>query len=142
MKKHLKITVYSTVVENDHGEILMIKRDEPELPEVHGKWELPAGKKEIDETPEQTVVRETLEETGYQIEAIVQLPEPFFSEWEYPDFHQSTQIICYLSKLAGGDHRETNDHHVSEIAWVNPNHLGKFETLPGVKEFIEQAIKL
>lgn len=46
------------VVVNDEGKILVIRR--------RGKWDLPKGKLDYDETPEQAAVREVKEECGLQ----------------------------------------------------------------------------
>ena len=51
----------AAMVRNDRGDILLIRRGiEPGL----GKWALPSGFIEIDETPEMACVRELEEETG------------------------------------------------------------------------------
>lgn len=134
-----EITVYSALVINEQEDILLVKRYEPELPEVHGLWELPAGKKDAEETPEETVQRETWEETGYQISAYQQLPESYLCEWQYQDFDQQTVIICYLAELVSPKQELTNDHHVSDIRWVKRKNIGKYSLLPGVLFFIEQA---
>ncbi len=54
----------SAVIVIEDGAILMVKRKfEPQA----GKWGLPAGFVELDETPEQAAVRETHEETGINV---------------------------------------------------------------------------
>lgn len=51
----------AALVQNEKSEILMVKRGvEPGL----GKWALPSGFIEIDETPEEACLRELKEETG------------------------------------------------------------------------------
>jgi len=51
----------AALVRNEKGEVLLIKRGvEPAV----GKWALPSGFIEIDETPEMACVRELEEETG------------------------------------------------------------------------------
>lgn len=51
----------AAVVENERGELLLIKRDvEP----YKGRWALPSGFIEIEETPGDAILRELKEETG------------------------------------------------------------------------------
>lgn len=55
-KKVRQITVVVGLVIKD-GKILLVRRDEPELPQVHLKWEFPGGKVDFGETPEQAIIR-------------------------------------------------------------------------------------
>jgi len=48
-------------VQSENGDILLVKRD---VAPAKGKWALPSGFIEIDETPEEACVRELGEETG------------------------------------------------------------------------------
>lgn len=49
------------IVVNDAGQVLAIQRRD------NNRWEPPGGVLEIDESPEEGVVREVLEETGIQV---------------------------------------------------------------------------
>jgi 8-oxo-dGTP pyrophosphatase MutT (NUDIX family) len=40
------------VVLNDDGQVLLGKRHQPEIPEIHGKWNLLGGRVEFGESPE------------------------------------------------------------------------------------------
>ena len=51
-----------TVVRNDQGEVLWVKRTDQDM------WNLPGGAHENGETPWETAVRETREETGLEVE--------------------------------------------------------------------------
>ena len=66
-KVNKQITVIVGLVIRE-GKLLMVKRHEPEVKGAHMKWEFPGGKVDIGETPEQAIVREVKEETGYDIE--------------------------------------------------------------------------
>ena len=59
------VTVDAIVLSRDKTQILLAKRAEG-TPDA-GKWCLPGGYMERDETTKQTAERETLEETGYEI---------------------------------------------------------------------------
>lgn len=53
------------VVLDEGGQILLVRRA---IQPYRGQWALPAGYQELDETPEQALVREVAEETGLEIE--------------------------------------------------------------------------
>jgi 8-oxo-dGTP diphosphatase len=135
-KKIRRIAVYTALVENQEGKILMTQRHEPELPKAHNKWELPGGKKRKGETPHQAIERELLEETGYEVVVGEPIGESLISEWDYPTFHQITTITCYLAKLKNTKKKQVTDHHIKRIEWVDKNEALKLPSLPGVVDFI------
>ncbi len=51
----------------DDGQILLIREEQPRMPLF---WSMPGGRIEVGETPEQAVLRELLEETGYQLDSL------------------------------------------------------------------------
>lgn len=134
------VAVYTALVENQEGKILMTKRHEPELPKAHNKWELPGGKKREDETPHQAIKRELLEETGYEVIVGESIGESLISEWDYPTFHQITTITCYLASLKTTKQKQVSDHHVEKIEWVDKYEALKRPSLPGVTDFIKRIL--
>ncbi len=74
-KKQYPIVI--ALIVNDQNQILIARRNDPELPDAHDKWELVGGKIEYEETPEQAVVREVKEETGLEVEIVSLLPKLF-----------------------------------------------------------------
>lgn len=58
--------VAGCVIKKDGNYLLVQERQ----PKVYGKWNLPAGHVDKDETIEQAAVREAKEETGYEVELI------------------------------------------------------------------------
>jgi ADP-ribose pyrophosphatase YjhB (NUDIX family) len=56
------VSVKGVVVRD--GRVLLLHNE-------RGEWELPGGRLEIGETPEQCVVREIAEETGWAVTALV-----------------------------------------------------------------------
>ena len=76
-------------------------------------WEVPAGRIEIGETPEQAARRETLEETGWRPGALTKLGA-------YAPSNGSSDQMFHLFVAAGAEHvGEPSDIGESErIAWV------------------------
>ena len=61
-----------------------------------GEWELPGGKLEIGEQPEQTVLREMEEELGYQVVVIDILQTHMHTIKESVDESHGVLIVIYL----------------------------------------------
>ena len=68
-----QITVFVGLVVHS-GKLLMVKRDEPEVKGAHLKWEIPGGKVDFGETPEESIVREIKEEIGVNVKVKGLLP--------------------------------------------------------------------
>ena len=96
------------VVQNDRGEILIIKR--------RGKWDLPKGKAEPGESPEQTALREVEEECG-------------LTDLILERFLVSTYHIYKLDK----------DLMLKRTDWFEMKYKGDSEPIPSVREDISQA---
>lgn len=97
------------LVINERNEILLIKR--------HGKWDLPKGKAEPGESPEQTALREVEEECGLK-GLILQR------------FLTSTYHIYTLN----------NDLMLKKTDWFEMNYKGESTPVPLVKEDISQIL--
>jgi 8-oxo-dGTP pyrophosphatase MutT (NUDIX family) len=79
------------------------------LHNVRGEWELPGGRLEIGETPEQCVVREIAEETGWTVTA-----GPILDAWLYHIARAGRHvfIVNYACRLEPG--QETHDPVLSD----------------------------
>ena len=75
----------------ENGNVLLIKR---RFPPQAGKWSLPSGFIELDESPEQAAVRETKEETGLDVK-ISELLQVFGT-----CTHSEAQIILVLYRAS------------------------------------------
>ncbi len=110
------------VLLEEDGKILLVKRA---VPPQEGKWGLPAGFVEWDETPEETAKRECLEETGLEVEL-----QGLFGIFHYTDdFRGPGIIIIYKAKRVGGNLTPGDD--ASEIRFFSPDELPEdiaFET--------------
>ena len=62
----MMIQLAGCVILDDYGRILLLHRNTPELTQ----WELPGGKIEEDETPEQAAIREIHEELGIEVRLV------------------------------------------------------------------------
>lgn len=133
-----QITIFTGVLIHD-GKVLLTRRDEPECPEAHLKWELAGGKCNFGETPEESIIREFEEETGRIVKVKQLLPYIGVNYWEYAWGRQQTFVLVYLLELIKEQEPKDKDHHVAEIAWIDINAIEYENCLPLVKEIIKEA---
>lgn len=90
--------------------------------EFSGGWEFPGGKIEENETPEEAIKREILEELDSEIE-VVDLFDTV--EYDYPDFHLS--MDCFICKIKSGD-LVLKEH--MNAKWLTKENLHSVDWLP------------
>lgn len=122
------------VVLNDAEEWLMIHR--------LGKWDLPKGKLESFEQPEEAAVREVSEECG--------IPEPQLLSHLVDTYHIYTQHTervlkrtCWYLMRSHGNHRPVPQtiEGITEVKWVSPSEVGELaeQSYGSIRVVIEQA---
>jgi mutator protein MutT len=119
----------------DQGRVLMAERGREPL---KGYWSLPGGAVEVGETLAAAVRRETLEETGLEIEpvAVVEIFERIMlDEAGAPEYHYV--LIDYLCRVTGGSLAPGDD--VDRAEWVARAGLGQYRITAGTLPVIEKA---
>jgi len=135
-KTRKQFTIVKSLVVNEKKEVLFVRRKKEEMKQAHNKWEFPGGKIDFGEHPEQTAIRETKEETGYNIKVNYLLPKLISSKWESLEREGHQILICYVCSLLGGK-SVIPDHGVSEIKWFKINEVPRdSECLPGTTDFL------
>jgi len=119
------------------------------------KWVPPGGHIEDEETPDQTLTREFLEETSLKIAVIrttpspfegdsnaTPIPVPFYMDLEREGFDVPHIGHFYFVKVVGNNfevkHQETEAH---EIKWFTIDEIDNLETFDQVKALAKFAIK-
>ena len=85
--------------------VLSGRRTEP--PALAGGWELPGGKVEPGERPQDALLREVREELGVQIELGAQVEGPMGGAWPLDDRYV---MQVWLARVTCGDPRPLQDH--------------------------------
>ena len=131
------VVLTAIVLHPDNTRILIVKRKEDE--EIHGgKWMLPGGKLEEDESLFDALKREILEETGIEIE----------NEKEYINdyiFQRPTgELILGMTFLirAINDDVKLNMKEYDDFAWIATEELDEYDYLEYIKPEIDKAFKL
>jgi 8-oxo-dGTP diphosphatase len=117
------------------GSILLVERGREPL---KGYWSLPGGVVEVGESLVEAVRRETLEETGLEIE-----PVSVFEIFEritrdaggLAEYHYV--LVDYLCRVIGGELKAGDD--VSDARWVERCCLGQYRITEGTLPVIEKA---
>ncbi len=98
----------------------------------NGKLIIPGGYVKFGEVPEETLVREYLEETGVRVKAGRLLGIRFSAKDWY---------AVFAAEYVEGEARSDGDEN-SEVVWLDVGEALKDETVPGLtKTMIEQALK-
>ncbi|GLI06711.1 DNA mismatch repair protein MutT [Paenibacillus tyrfis] len=121
------IEVAAAIIENEHGQILIARRKKGKA--QAGLWEFPGGKIEKNETVEECLKRELLEEMNIEIQPY----EPFgVNDHYYGETH--IRLHAHRAKFVSGK-LILVDHDQCE--WVYSKELGRFEFAPADVKFVE-----
>ncbi|MER5883448.1 (deoxy)nucleoside triphosphate pyrophosphohydrolase [Streptomyces sp. NPDC001941] len=102
----------------DRGRLLAARRTAP--PELAGRWELPGGKVEPGESPEQALVRELREELGVEAAPEERVP----GEWPVG---KGYVLRAWLTRLVAGEPAPLEGH--DELRWLAPGELDSVDWL-------------
>jgi ADP-ribose pyrophosphatase YjhB (NUDIX family) len=91
--------VVSTIPITDPGELVLIRRA---IEPGYGMWAQPGGFLEIDETAQEGAVRETLEETGLEV-------EPIDIVGVYSRPQAAVVVVCWEARIVGGVAQPTSE---------------------------------
>ena len=100
----------------------MIKIQDPADQKVY--WVPPGGQIEPGETPEQTAVRETLEETGYHVRAIpnTDYAKEYDFQWNGFTYRCKTYFVGASLEDAMKE-KATDSTNILETAWIEDSQL-------------------
>lgn len=107
----------NTIVEREDGVLLVRLNYGPR----DGRWALPGGLVEADETPVEAAIRETEEETGFSVEL-----DGLLATWMRPGF--PIIVVIYRAHITAGELRVAPDE-ASEARFFPREHLPPIEEL-------------
>ncbi|MDH6630262.1 8-oxo-dGTP diphosphatase [Streptomyces sp. LBL] len=107
-----RIVVAAALFDGDR--LLAARRSAP--PALAGRWELPGGKVEQDESPEAALVRELREELGITAEAVARVPGQWVLKAPYV-----LQVWTARLLPGSGDPEPLQDHDT--LRWLAPDEL-------------------
>jgi len=127
-------SVVAVVLDQD-GRVLLIHRTDNDL------WALPGGGHDLGESIRDTVVREVLEETGYDVD-VERLTGVYTNpahRMAYDDGEVRQQFsLCFTARLVGGESRTSSESR--EVRWVPVSELQGLDLHPSMRLRIEHAL--
>jgi|TARA_R110000824_G_scaffold17084_5_gene69880 8-oxo-dGTP diphosphatase len=113
------------VILDQKKRVLILKRssDPGWMPE---KWALVGGHIEKEESPKDTAIRETKEETNLNLSNINEL-------------EKRGQVMIYYSNSYSGTVKIDFEH--TDWAWASYDELDNYDTTPGLKDTVELAME-
>jgi len=119
-QKEVKDFINLGIIINDKDQVLMIRRREKETGRQGAvlEWAFPGGKQRLDETRKQCVERETLDETGYDVESVKEI-----SLRVHPQI--LVFIVYHLCKLKSAKPvaKPKEPHEIAEIKWIKKQNI-------------------
>jgi ADP-ribose pyrophosphatase YjhB (NUDIX family) len=114
---------------NEKGEVLLVLREDFRI------WALPGGGLEPDETWEQAAVRETLEETGYQVKI-----KKYVGEYRRPQMSSGGGDIkrVFLAEVIGGN-LSRHDKESVDVRWFPTSALPR-RLFAFAREHVQDAL--
>lgn len=112
----------------DNDKVLIAQREEGSNMEY--MWEFPGGKLEINETPEECLVREIKEELDIEIE-----PVDIYKAVRHKHKDKDILLLAYICRYVKGEGRpiECND-----FRWIEKEQLNLFEYTPADVPIVEK----
>ncbi|QEU95157.1 NUDIX hydrolase [Streptomyces kanamyceticus] len=123
------------VAVNEAGEVLLIHKTDNDL------WALPGGGVEVGESVADAAVRETKEETGFDVEVtgLVGLYTNPGHVMAYDDGEVRQQFsICFTARIVGGEPRTSSES--KEVAFIAPERLSELSIHPSMRMRIEHGL--
>lgn len=121
-KASLRHVVVHAIVEHE-GKLLLVKRA-PTLLEG-GKWSLPAGFLERDESASKAILRELLEETGWE----GQITSIFFIKTDPNRPHEDRQNVAFYFLVSVTKKVRDGDWESTDVSWFPIDSLPSLDSL-------------
>ncbi len=121
------------------GKLLIIKKSSKDI-NSPGKWEVPGGRKMIDETLDQQIIREVKEEVGLQI-----IPKEIFTMWEVKvKINNNPTTLIVASRFCQATNKKVvlEKNVIEDYKWVEINdELLTYDLMQGLKPTIIKLVE-
>lgn len=125
-----RIVVVGAALYDDGGRLLAARRSAP--PELAGRWELPGGKVEPGERPQEALVRELREELGIEALPLARVP----GAWPVGSRYL---LQAWTARVLSGEPRPLADH--DELRWLGPDEIWDVDWLDQDVAAVRETIR-
>lgn len=127
------LEVVCAVIINHDGKLLSCQRNTESL--LAGKWEFPGGKIEPNESGQEALEREILEE----LEVMISILKPLeIVRHQYPNVDFEINLSPYLCEIRNSEVPKAIEH--SQICWVQPTESLELDWADADKKILQQYI--
>ncbi len=123
--------IVTAAVIRDDTKVLIARRNKDK--HLGGKWEFPGGKLEPNETPEQCLERELLEELSIKVNV-----REFICSNKFVYEHTAIELLAFNVQYISGDFRLV-DH--DKLQWVSIQELENFDFSDADKPIINKLME-
>lgn len=129
----MKIKLAGCIIKDSDEKILLLHRKTP----IRDQWEIPGGKIDEEENPEQTAEREVKEELNIDVEILNKIGEKEFSEDGY-----IMDYVWYESKIVSGEPK-IMEGKFDEFKYFSIDELKAMENKlsPNAQNFVQETTK-
>lgn len=117
------------IIRRDDGRILVLKRSDGD-DHKPGVWETVGGGMDQEETPQEALKREIVEETGLS----VSVSNPFNVFTFKKDTGEFKVGITFLCDYLSGEVKLSHEH--SDFRWIDPKEFAGMESVPSLHDEI------
>jgi mutator protein MutT len=134
--KRIQVVVVAVILHK--GKYLLTRRYGPRTKLTHNKWQFPGGGLEFNETIDQCLKREVMEEVSISVKILKLIP--FIHEKILGSWHGVA--ISFLCKPATNNLKIKLDKEASAYGWYSLDEARKLDLHHGTYQVIEAASKL
>jgi len=130
-------TIVVAIIRNDAGDVLLAKRNQPQTPEIHGKWEFAGGGVNFGEDPTDSLKREVREEIGIDVEVGRLLPKVISDIQKFDNGDElQVLVLSYECRIISGVPKST-DEEVGEVKFFSIDEIKKLDAFKNVYETVK-----
>lgn len=147
MKQITRLGVLGLAVKPD-GRFLLTKRNQPDTPIWHNKWNIPGGAVEFGEDPRDALDRELFEELRVKPRLILDHPFPVNIVWRDKETHHGFDfhllMLCYLVDIGKQEIDLSGDPEEETAAyqWYDLGQLDQLDCLPQTESTVRTGLSL
>ena len=127
------LLIASAIIGNSKKEILFLQRGKTSTFQKY--WQLPEGKIEKNEKPEEAIKREIKEEINQDIKR-AELISVVYNELEVKNVKYLVIRLVYIVSINSDDIKLSGEH--SNFKWFEKKNILKKKLLPGIQKLIKQ----